>query len=118
MLNLPVKSILDSFLESRKSESTKKAYFKDLSLYQVFVAMSHTELPMRGQIGTIQDIFDFQKFLESAKNSPATINRRWGAIKSLFTWAAQNKLIPPMDLSSVKLPKPDRLDDTEEMPLS
>jgi len=99
-----IEDFVSDFLCQFVSDSTKRAYLKDLALFFDFLKLGGQEVTHPKQIQS----FHFQIYRDEMMNkglASATINRRLVAIRSFMKWSVGSKLIEHNPLDNVKLPK-------------
>ena len=101
---LNVNDFISDFLCQFVSDSTKRAYLKDLNNFFSFVKSGGQSITHPRQIQS----YHFQKYRDRMMSNglaSATVNRRLVAIRSFMKWSINAGLIERNPLENVKLPK-------------
>lgn len=97
--------ILRLWLDSKRSENTKKAYAHDISLFNDFIArLPATHRPTALNEVTVQHIEEFHRQMCRMKTPARTAARRLSSVKSLLTFAQLTGYLHFNVGSVVKLP--------------
>ncbi|WP_096187977.1 site-specific integrase [Evansella halocellulosilytica] len=80
------------------SSTTKKTYRNALLQFQTWLSGAGTDLENFGRV----DVQQYINYLASQRNSAATINKKWNAIKKFCTW--NNNTEATEDIQVVRTP--------------
>lgn len=82
---------VETFLDTRKSENTKKSYRKTISDFFMFMVGKPISLLIEDDLKyKYKDILKYQKHLQK-KYSNKSVNQKMNAIRSLFNYLAKNE---------------------------
>ena len=87
--------------EKRFSEHTVRAYLKDISQFEVFIASSDLDFALV----THQDVRSWMVSLLEVKCSARTINRKLSVLRSFYKFLQREKLLEKNPTLQVKAPK-------------
>lgn len=95
---------ISEFLSNFTSPQTRKAYSKDLESFFGFLSFQNFIPNKPSDICTFHFIA-YRDFLLEHNKSPASINRSFSTLRSLWTWFLKKGIVSSHPINSVKLPR-------------